>query len=352
MVTYLALLLFIFVIYIFISRCMKQYDQDKRDRIFLWIVWIALSFLAGMRAYTVGADTATYARYFQKVNASHFEVGYKILCNLLKRFTSDPTVLFLICAMITNGLILYVFYAQSAYVLLSVYTYITLYYYFNSFNAMRQYVAVALIFFSYNLMIKNRKIVCWFFVILAALFHSTALVAGTILFILSRSKEKQAKNFIKFQVIIVGGILLFAFMDYFLKWFTAFIPQYRFYLMEGKEYLMASGGIQEILVYVSLFVLTILFIPKTHADLYPLKLIMCVVAVLSMISLKLAIAIRIIWYFDIYTTLAVPCIVLNGKSRRQRTVLFLVLCAASGGLMIYNLMLNKQRVGNYQFIFH
>ena len=349
---YFALLLFIFVIYIFISKCMKQHDQNKRDKIFLWIVWIALSFLAGMRAYTVGSDTVTYAMYFQKINASHFEAGYKFLCNFLKIFTSNPTVLFLICAMITNGLILYVFYEQSAYILLSVYTYITMYYYFNSFNAMRQYVAVALIFFAYNLMIKNRNIVCWIFVIFATLFHSTALVAGIILFILSRSKEKQMNSFIKYQIIIVGGVLLFFFMNYFLMWFTKFIPQYQFYLNEGREYLAATGGIQEILVYGSLFLLSMFFIPKTNAAYNPLKLVMCVVAVLSLISLKLAIIVRIIWYFDIYATLAVPCIVLNGKSRRQRTVLFLVLCVALGGLMIYNLMANKQRVGNYQFVFH
>lgn len=288
MQVYYFLICTILVVYIFLNKFVQRFGilQEKRDKFFLMIVWIALSFVAGMRAYSVGSDSLTYATMFQKEYVSNFEIGYVSICKLLWLFTNNPTVLFWICALLTNGLVLIVIYKKSRYIPLSVFTYIGMYFYFNSFNAMRQYIAVSLVFFAYMYLVDDKQIKYWLLIILASTFHKTAILAGVMLFFLIQFKNNSIYNKIKFQVISITGVFIWLFLDKIILIFVRMFPKYEFYLEQGSKYLVNKGGIQEIIVYILLFILGMLFLPRVKVETNSFHLLMFVMAVLSFISLK------------------------------------------------------------------
>ena len=104
------------------------------------------------------------------------EGGFQLLISLVHKFSNNPTIFLLVCAFITNGLVLLAIYRMSDNVFLSVYFYVALYYYFISYNALRQYLAVAVLLNAFWYAKQKKWIKYAIMMLIAVSLHTVAIV--------------------------------------------------------------------------------------------------------------------------------------------------------------------------------
>lgn len=196
-----------------------------------------LSLVAGLRASTVGTDTAGYAlnlyniasenntflsfyssswwRIWRWVDVSSFEIGYLFLVWIARRLGSFQILLFL-TSLLTVGPICYVLAKNKERLCLPISLVLFMLVYFNvTLNLMRQWVAVSLVFLAVfslydprrNLLHQWKAYAC---LLVAFLFHSSAIMGLIPLMI--RYALKGERGLFRYSVIagVALALLLFS----------------------------------------------------------------------------------------------------------------------------------------------
>jgi hypothetical protein len=135
--------------------------------------------MAGFR-YQVGTDFLSYKVYFDRISDLSYadrgvEVGYYILNKIAYLINTNSTTIFLMTSFITLLLIFRTIHKYSSRIELSLFLFISMYFYFSSFNIVRQYLAVAIVFYSIKYLLNQefKKYLCC--ILLATTFHTTAI---------------------------------------------------------------------------------------------------------------------------------------------------------------------------------
>ncbi len=158
--------------------------KNKKNLIFLGIVFVQFTFLAWQRDFYVGQDTYQYYeayKYYSRLSFlelgdSSWEPGYKIINYLC----SNIGINYHYFLLIINGFTFYSFlrfvYCYSDNVWISVLTYIAFGYYFGAIHLLRQSVAISFILYSYKYILERRFRPFVIYVIIATLFHYSAIL--------------------------------------------------------------------------------------------------------------------------------------------------------------------------------
>lgn len=200
----------------------------SKSKFFLWVSFIILFLLLGFRDISVGTDTVVYANMFAEYHDGLYfnlvEPGWVFLNKSIDFLGGDFNTVLWFTAII---ILLPVFYGvgkYSDYPLLSIFIYITFYYYFYSFNIMRQSIAQGFVFLSFCFFNMEKSVIKQnksFFIsfIIAFLFHYTSIVyllfIGIFYFIKNNTYKTYAVLFISFFIgigfnsIILKGTTLF-----------------------------------------------------------------------------------------------------------------------------------------------
>lgn len=161
----------------------KKEKVNKPSKKCLYFIIFILIIVSGYRdlSYIYG-DEYTYRIIFDeinngKLNSAENEIGFLGLNYIIGLFTNDSQWLIMVCAVITNILILKALYKYSKYFNFSLFLYIVFGGYFASFNIMRQFLAIAILFYYGIDFILNKKIykyiVC---VLIASSIHFSAII--------------------------------------------------------------------------------------------------------------------------------------------------------------------------------
>lgn len=173
------------LIYIILLAWLLAIQFFKKNRIVYLLTFSFLLLLGGLRGVDVGTDTKNYMESYEML---HDDAGtllvmsktepFWVLLNKLVIYTVDnyQWIIFLgLFLAVTPIFIRSWISCKSPYI--AILFYVLLYYYFNSFNIVRQMIALGIVFFSYpfweNKQIK-KAIVC---TVLAMMFHFTAVFA-------------------------------------------------------------------------------------------------------------------------------------------------------------------------------
>lgn len=192
-----------FIILAFLISCIAKKTEKK---LFLWIIIGVLTIAAGFRGNDVGIDTPNY--YSDIVNRFPYhwqfrEEGFRFISNLILSMTKNPQIVFILCAFVTNTLILLRLwdFRNNADFSLEVLLYL-LVYYSNTLNIMRQYVAVSIIFYASRYLFKKKYVLFLLSLILASFFHRSALL-GIIMFMIAvwKSLNKKRKKILLFPFV-------------------------------------------------------------------------------------------------------------------------------------------------------
>ncbi|MEZ7500929.1 EpsG family protein [Psychrobacter sp. Arc29] len=157
-------------------------EQKTLNRKAFWIPFLTLSLFPGMRSYRVGTDSGNYTREFRtQLDIYNFEfsesveIGYQWLEYFLLRITHNYFWLFFITGAIVVFCYLNVIKRYSANYLFSVYLFVTLNFYTFFFNGLRQGIAMAIFALAIPYMLERKLIPYMLVIVLASLFHITAI---------------------------------------------------------------------------------------------------------------------------------------------------------------------------------
>lgn len=177
MIVYILLLLFLLASLLFVN-----------NKHFAFVVFLVLFLLFVLRDISVGTDTVNYLDIYNGEKDTFSlvkgnEYGYSFINFLV--FTYFGDFRFVLC--IVSLLILFPLYVslkkESRFIVLSICFYVSLFYYANSLNIMRQSIAMSFSLLAYTY-IDSRK---WrhysIYLFIASLFHTTALFLFPLYFV-------------------------------------------------------------------------------------------------------------------------------------------------------------------------
>lgn len=180
-----------------LHRFVFHFPHIKASFIYFSLSVLIVSLLAGARGYTVGTDIESYgnslfeyARIYSGqfpmylVRFSHIEPLYLFLVYVSAQLSSEPHMLYFL-----TGVLIYSF-MLAGFVKLRKYASITLCWlgflfllYGDTYNAMRQMIALAIVFWGFNFLLEKRYLMLAVSVFVAFLFHNTAIIFGVIVLV-------------------------------------------------------------------------------------------------------------------------------------------------------------------------
>ena len=203
-----------------------------RNRLFLAVLFWLLFLPSALRLYT-GNDYYTYIEHFHDVKLDHYvvtEPGFNLLVKLVYKLLGGEyfLVIFALFAAGTVFFSLRALYEQSADFAVSVFLYLALALYFQSYNTVRYYFALAIVLYSLRFVWEKEWEKFLLAVICAALFHKTALV---VLLLYPLSRLHWRKWF--YGILALGGISGLVFKAQYKALFLWLYPSY----VNEEEYL-------------------------------------------------------------------------------------------------------------------
>ena len=368
MIIYYLMLLILGVASVRYSNSVIKVNEEERKRQtkkFLIFSGIVLTFIAGTRDYSVGSDTQFYVKYFLSNRIDHMEKGFLTLIKILRYLRVSPTIFLIVCSAICFFFVLLAVYRMSVEPAISVLMFVMLYYFFNSLNPTRQYIAIGMILNAYYHILKGHNIRAILLILLASLFHSTAILCLLLFFVKLINKQKYNTDSVNFNMHVknvtvqttiltfVGSIVIVSELNKLLQFIIKVIPRYAAYVSgDYSYYLEATGGIQQPIVYGLIFFALIFLVDDSEPEKLNWLFPMSITVAISFLQLKMAMAVRLLWYFDIFSIFAIPSIIVQGRvTPGSKVLLRRIILFASFAFMSYCLINDLQRAGNYKFIF-
>ncbi|MFZ3577245.1 EpsG family protein [Virgibacillus sp. DJP39] len=188
----------------------------KPNKLLFFGALASLVAVSGLRS-NIG-DTYYYKHAYEVSNFSwelifsQKDIGFGMLQMFLQRYVSyDPQVMIFATALLTNAIILLVLYHYSRMIELSLYVYITGGLFLVSMNGIRQVLAAAIAFAAIKFLIEGNFIRYAIIILIASLFHQTALILLPIYFLVRfKAWSKATIALIIFAVAIVIGFEQFS----------------------------------------------------------------------------------------------------------------------------------------------
>lgn len=152
---------------------------------FACFIFFQLFIIAGFRHPDILNDTQAYIDNFNAIDTSksfwylegRFEPAFQFFMKFISYYISkNPLALLIISSFITQGLIVLFLYKNSSLLWLSFFLYITFRLFFFSTSGLRQGLAVAICLFAYQYLKGNKAIYFFLLVIVATLFHYSAMI--------------------------------------------------------------------------------------------------------------------------------------------------------------------------------
>lgn len=236
------------------------YKPNRAKNIaYVTLVFLYLWILSTLR-YDVGNDYFSYINIFYESKKLSWadcftnkrECGYMLLNKVISLVSGDYKVMHSVMAFLCIAPTGYVIAKYSKNIWLSCHLYLCLSFYYSSMNFIRQTLAATIIFLGYK-WLKDRKPIQFIIVVLiAATFHSSALIMIPIYLVIAYIKPTSKVTLTYFVLVM----LLYIFSNNILEIIVKFIPKYASYM--DTKYIQV-GLSHTYLVIPVLYLLLILF---------------------------------------------------------------------------------------------
>jgi len=244
----------LFVVTIFAYLAQSAGTNKYIARFLLFVAFATMVFVAGMRGLSVGRDTALYVRIYERTRMlpdtweSISEPGYWILNVIAHRISNDYWMILTAIAVVTVFCFMKAIYKISVNPAISLFIFITMGYYTFFFNGARQGIACAIYCLSFRSIIDGKFLRYAIYVILAATFHNSVILALPLYFLF-----RQKCSLMYIIQTVVGAAIVICFFSWFLSVGALVSEKYSMY----KE-MDATGGYWLTLYYALLSIFFLL----------------------------------------------------------------------------------------------
>lgn len=255
----------LFLAFIFICIICKKTIQDLKgldvDKLFAFMGLFFLLFFAAVRGSTVGADTKQYIHYYNAIfkenRLSHLneaisawvgyqvsvEIGYllfvKVIQFLFGSFCSEQ-VITCVTSILIFALLWNFIKKESSNKMLSVWLYVVLGVFQTQMNMARNAIAILLVFIAIPYVRKRKFWKYFFIVLLAMLFHRTAVVFIPLYWLMQLQVSKKIAT-----TILVASMVITVFDAFVVHFLNEVLPQH--YLMYFVPDKTTGAGVKIIL---------------------------------------------------------------------------------------------------------
>lgn len=185
--------------------------DKKNNKKLLLVPIIILSLVAGLRSDKIGTDTYGYVYSITHGFPYGYmfpELGFRFISNLIYGYTKNYSYVLLFFALVTNSLILIRFWDFREH---CSYSYMSFFYifafYINTLNIMRQYVALALVFYASRYLEKKKYWIFLIFLLVSINIHSSSILGILFIFVyIWNSLSKKKKILMMFPLVLLGAL--------------------------------------------------------------------------------------------------------------------------------------------------
>ena len=316
---------YFFIIFINVIAIIFFYNNQtlklRNTKAYLYVCFFILFLISSFRSLDVGIDTSQYYNHFNIIsNTSIFdiisryrfasmEIGYNLLCKFC--FLIIPNYFFLqlvVSAINCFGMMHFIrFNVSNVYI--GLISYLGLGVFFYSMNLSRQMIAVTFVALSWDYLRQNKLIKSFLLLILASLFHVTAIIfiLVYVIYIL-----KDYEGFYKVAIVFI--ILVIINYEYVLELAQLLFPVFKNYYTNQKT--IQSAGMIKI-IWALIFFLSIIniFNHKIDSNLKIISLFSLVFLACNIIGLKFNYFERLGLYFIPFV---IPLLDLSKKRFKKR----------------------------------
>lgn len=206
---YIAIIL-VFIFSILASKTSNNTSEiveKNYNSFFVFLIGLVLILIAGLR-WKVGTDYLQYSRNYIMYSSIFWdslrltgEPGIKLISKVSSFIYDDYATMFLISSIVTIGLAVRTISKHSRALTFSILLYIFIGTWHGSFNGVRQYIAVSIIFSGHQYILEKNLKKYTLIVMLASFFHISALFA--ILFYFIPDEVFKFKHIIIFLIISI-----------------------------------------------------------------------------------------------------------------------------------------------------
>ncbi len=195
-----------------LSKSVKILNIGKA--IYLTITALQFGLLCGFRSFAMAYDTAAYLEIFNTTPSSwnnilnnklYIEIGFSVLCSIVKIFGGSFQTLLIITSLFTIGSCCLFIYRHSENVLLSVFTIVSFPFYYSTFDIIRHFLAVSFLLLGYKYVIERKPLKFLMFIFIGSLFHKVCWLFIPIYFMFRL--KFSAKNTITALIITVISLV-------------------------------------------------------------------------------------------------------------------------------------------------
>lgn len=349
----IILLLFYSTIYIFMPK-------TKLSK----FVFICLSFgqtflLYAFRSKYVGTDTLSMATAYASTNFSrisaYMEVKaplYYLLRDIFHIFIPTEQGYMILCGIfIVGGTALYIA-RNSKNIILSTFLFFSLYFFFQSMNVARQFIAIVLAANGLVFVSENKKLPAFIWMMSALFIHSTAIILLPFLGLLF------IKKIFYRRIFMFGYCMALITFSPLISLFTSLFPVYdSLYISSGSLYQIGKNRkVVLTLFYMFLFVCTWISYFKlkkkqTLQENNQWEFYLCCLActiIIGFLALRSLLLTRMEYYFSFTLILFIPLVLskFNSRSKRILYLLTYLLTAIPG---IFQFVANHGEICPYLF---
>jgi len=296
-------------------------DDSMFDKKSLFLFFIFFYILFAFRSYTVGNDTKAYIDIFNflkdytwlqlKKGHGRYEMGFLYYMKLLSCINAHPQILFIITGIVVIISFYKLILKYSNFMLLSVFLFFTMRIFDDSMNILRQCLAISFIIYSYKYLRKKKLFLFAFWVLVAFLFHKSAIVFLLAWFV---NKVNINKNIICIWVIgLFLGFIILPLLPFIIPILFNFgiIPEY----YRGGEYFTGGKIAPLLMLLISLLICSFALLCKSYR--YPHKkdglfdnknmlIIQMFASIFFIFNLQFAALARCAAYFHIFSIILLP----------------------------------------------
>ena len=332
-------------VYFLVAFILTLLCIGKSSKWKLAISFLLLLIIGGFRDVSVGTDTKNYAMLFDSYGSDvsmmyhATEPLFLLIQFLVAKMGGGYEIMLLIIMAVILGTIH--FYAHlvsksSLYVILSFF----LYFYFYSFNTMRQYMGMGFCLIAFYYLSKKKVKRYFLFIFIAFLFHATALV-GLFAYILNKIKLNKKKQILLLSITFVVGLT--PIVQQGMAFTLHFLPEYLYQYILESEKTGAGFPFSRFLLTSYAIALVALLKEKT----LNVKLLMLGICLLNLFDFQPVIG-RIAQYFTIIQIAIIPNISVLIKRKKNAKALKIASYIYMFVVWIYLLLNNVAEIVPYK----
>lgn len=323
------MIIYVIILFLIIMYSMYPYlkhNSKQSRRIFLYLAFITMTIVLGLRGESVGEDTKHYlnvfkyaanVRWLDMIHSSGMRTGYftnafgytdtiengfLALAKIVNYITDNGHFFLFVVATITCGLFAKFIYDNCDKVVFATLIFLCESMYMLAFNGMRQILAVAISIQAYTFL-KNKK---WkkaiVIILVASLIHNVALISFVIFPLFFIKPKKEFKAF-KYAIIITiaSPIIIMLAQTAISKIF----PRYTDYF--SSNYWQNSLGGIVVLWAIEFILILISYIKKfKFEESFKLSCLILMYIACELMGLKITMFSRVGWFFRSYLIIFFP----------------------------------------------